>query len=185
MRSLISSLLLTLTAPMALAADAPLLVPGADGTELIDRASGLAWSRCVEGLHWDGKRCAGEPRLATHAEALALARERSAATGTLWRVPRVVELKRFADRLAHGGDAALAPAAPGGPYWTSTVRIESEAVNLNSYRAVERGATERQVNTLSVQQGWAVELPGGVPRGVAKREKLPVRLVRALDAEQR
>lgn len=183
-RLVIVSLVLASTALPAMAADAPRLAPSADGSELIDAIARLAWARCVEGLHWDGKRCAGEPKLVTHAEALGLARERSTAAGTLWRVPRVFELKRFAERLAHAGDATLAPAAPTGPYWSSTVRIESEAVNLNSYRAVERGATERQVNTISVQQGWAVELPGGAPSGVLKREKLPVRLVRALDAEK-
>jgi hypothetical protein len=181
-RHLIASLALALAASLAMADDTPRLVPSADGSELVDATANLAWSRCVEGMSWDGKRCTGEARLATHAEALSLARARSSADGRLWRVPRVVELKRLLERLAHGRDAAaLMPAAPAGLYWTSTARIESEAVNINSYRNVERGATERQVDRLAVQQGWAVEQPGGAPRDTPKREKLPVRLVRALE----
>jgi len=180
-RHLIAALALTLALPAALADDAPRLVPSKDGSELIDATAKLAWSRCVEGMQWNGQRCTGQPRLATHAEALTLARARSSADGRLWRVPRVVELKRLFERLAHGRDAAtLTPAAPAGLYWTSTARIESEAVNINSYRNVARGATERQVDRLAVQQGWAVEQPGGAPRDTPKREKLPVRLVRVL-----
>lgn len=182
-RSLIAVFVLVLLASLARADDALRLVPSADGSELIDTSAKLAWSRCVEGMRWDGKHCVGEARLATHAEALGFARARSSAEGRLWRVPRVTELKRLFEHLAHGGDATtLAPAAPGGLYWSSTARIESEAVNTYNYRAVERGATERRVDRLAVQQGWAVEQPGGAPRDVAKREKLPVRLVRAIDS---
>lgn len=181
---LLLALVLALPLPLPAAAEdaPPRLVPSADGGELLDTAAGLAWSRCVEGMRWDGRRCAGEPRLATHAEALALARTRSGAEGRAWRVPRAAELKRLLERLAHAGDgAALAPSAPAGWYWTSTTRIESEAVNPYSYRSVERGATQRQVDRLVVQSGWAVEAPGGAVRAdMAKREKLAVRLVRPL-----
>lgn len=176
------ALALALAAPSAIADDTPRLVPSKDGSELIDATARLAWSRCVEGLQWNGQRCTGQPRLATHAEALMLARTRSRADGHAWRVPRVVELKRLFERVAHGRDAAvLTPAAPDGFYWTSTARIESETVNINSYRSVQQGATERQVDRLAVQQGWVVEQPGGAPRDMNKREKLPVRLVRALE----
>lgn len=158
------------------------LQASADGQEVIDAAAGLAWSRCVVGMRWEGRGCVGEARLATHAEALGLARTRSEAEGRLWRVPRVTELKHFLDRLGHARDAAaLAPAAPDGWYWTSSTRIESEAVNPYAYRNVERGATQRQVDRLVVQAGWAVRQPDGDARGdAAKREKLAVRLVRSL-----
>jgi hypothetical protein len=158
------------------------LQASADGSELVDTASGLVWQRCVQGMQWDGRHCTGEPALATHAEALALARAHSTADGRLWRVPRVPELKRLADRLTHDPQAAaLVSGAPGGWYWSSSVRVESEAVNPYNYANVQRGATERQVNRLNPQQGWAVQLPAGAVRGdMAKRERLPVRLVRAL-----
>lgn len=183
-RAVSFSLLLALALPAALAVEHPPLAPSADGSELVDAASGLAWSRCVEGMGWDGRRCTGQPRLATHAEALGLARARSSAEGRLWRVPRVPELKRLSDRLAHErAAAALVPDAPPGWYWSSSARIESEAVNAYNYGRVQRGSTERQIDQLRVQQGWAVEQPGGALRDLPKRQRLPVRLVRALDPE--
>ncbi|MFG6489378.1 DUF1566 domain-containing protein [Roseateles sp. BYS78W] len=185
MRTAVFTALLTL-ATLARGAEpppaAPGFVPGADGTELIDAASGQAWSRCVEGMRWDGHACQGQPALFTHAEALAMARARSQADGHAWRVPRVPELKHFADRLAHAPQpATLAPAAPPGWYWTSTVRIESESVNPYAYRNVQRGVTETQANRLVVQAGWAVDARSGEVRGdMPKRERLPLRLVRSL-----
>ncbi|MBW8846437.1 MAG: DUF1566 domain-containing protein [Burkholderiales bacterium] len=174
-------LVLWMSLPAA-ADDAPRLVPSADGRELVDAVAGVAWSRCVEGMSWDGRRCTGTPLLATHAEALALARARSEAEVKLWRLPRAPELKRLFERLAHGKDeATLAPAAPVGWYWSGSTRIESEAVNPYSYRSVERGTTQHQLDRLSVQSGWAVQHPGGAVRGdMARREKLAVRLVHVL-----
>lgn len=182
MRRAVAASLLML-APLALAAEAPPgLVPAADGAELLDAAGGQAWARCVEGMRWDGRACQGRPALFTHAEALARARARSEADGRTWRVPRVTELKHFGDRLAHAPQAAtLAPAAPTGWYWTSTVRIDSESVNPYAYRNVQRGVTETQANRLVVQVGWAVDPRSGEVRGdMPRRERLPLRLVRSL-----
>jgi hypothetical protein len=174
-------LILAFVAPLAMGEDAAKLAPSADGRELVDVGAGLAWSRCVEGMHWDGLRCTGAPTLATHAEALALARTRSEAEGRPWRVPRAQELKRLPERLgAAKNAAALMPDAPRGWHWSSTVRIESESVNAYSYGNVQRGTTERHVDRLAPQAGWAVDQPGGAVRETRKREKLPVRLVRPL-----
>ncbi|MEO6280529.1 DUF1566 domain-containing protein [Roseateles sp.] len=185
MRLTLLATLLAVVLPVRAAEPAsasPGLVPAADGMELVDAASGQAWSRCVEGMHWDGRTCQGEAALFTHAEALAMARARSEAEGRAWRVPRVPEIKQFGGRLAHTPQpATLAPAAPAGWYWTSTVRIESEAVNPYAYRNVQRGATETQVNRLAVQVGWAVDARSGDVRGdMPKRQRLPLRLVRSL-----
>ncbi|WP_457393502.1 Lcl domain-containing protein [Roseateles sp. P5_E1] len=179
----IAALALALAMPCAVMAEdaAPKLTPSADGQELIDAATGLAWSRCVEGRHWDGRRCDGEIKLFTHAEALVSARTRSEAEGRLWRVPRAQEFKRLPEHIGGKQQAAvLMPDAPSGWYWTSTVRIESEAVNTYSYANVQRGTTERQVDRLSPQTGWVVEQPGGAVRSSHKREKQLVRLVRTL-----
>ncbi len=160
----------------------PALVPSADGLELVDAASQQAWARCVEGMRWDGRSCQGRPALFTHAEALAMARARSEAEGRAWRVPRVPELKRLGERLNHAAQPALlAPAAPAGWYWSSSARIDSEAVNPYAYRNVQRGATETQADRLRVQAGWAVDPRSGEARGdMPKRERLPLRLVRSL-----
>ncbi|MFG6462877.1 DUF1566 domain-containing protein [Roseateles sp. DXS20W] len=183
MRIAIAAAVLLMLATSARAADAPPgLVASADGAELLDAAGGQAWSRCVEGMRWDGRACQGRPALFTHAEALAIARARSEAEGRTWRVPRVPELKHFADRLAHAPQrATLAPAAPAGWYWSSTVRIDSESVNPYAYRNVQRGVTETQANRLVVQVGWAADPHSGEVRGdMPKRERLPLRLVRSL-----
>lgn len=185
MRPAVVLALLIFAGPTPAAEPAPAtpgLVPGAEGAELLDTASGQAWSRCVEGMRWDGRSCQGQPALFTHAEALAMARSRSQADGRSWRVPRVQELKHFGDRLAHAAaSATLAPSAPAGWYWTSTVRIESESVNPYAYRNVQRGVTETQSSRLVVQVGWAVDPRSGEVRGdMPKRERLPLRLVRSL-----
>ena len=158
------------------------IVASEDGRELLDRASGQAWSRCVEGMHWDGRTCQGKPALVTHREALAAARARSEADGLQWRVPRVPEFKHFAERLGRAQrPATLAPAAPTGWYWTSSARIDSATVNPYSYRNVQRGVTESQANRLVPQAGWVLDPATGEARGdVAHRERLPLRLVRNL-----
>lgn len=168
--------------PAVAAEPAANLAASADGQELIDNAGDHAWARCVEGMRWDGKTCQGEPALFTLAQALAMARARSETSGKGWRVPRVPELKRLGEQLSHAPQSAtLAPGAPGGWYWTSTVRIDSEAVNPYAYRNVQRGATERHADHLVPQVGWAVDLRTGEAKGdMSRRERLPLRLVRSL-----
>lgn len=175
-------LMTLLAAKLATAQPGDLIVPSADGRELLDEAGGQAWARCVEGMRWTGRSCEGRPTLFTHGEALAQARARSAADGLHWRVPRVPDLRHFSERLSRAAKPALlAPAAPAGWYWTSSTRIDSETQNPYSYRSVQRGATEFQSDRLVVQAGWAVDPATGQARGdVAKREKLPLRLVRSL-----
>lgn len=167
----------------SLAAEPPAgLTVSPDGQELLDAAAGHAWARCVEGMRWDGRACQGEAAMFTLAEALAMARARSETSGRGWRVPRVQELKQFSDRLAHAAQpATLAPAAPSGWYWSSTVRIDSEAVNPYAYRNVQKGATETHADRLVPQVGWAVDLRSGEARSdMPRRERLPLRLVRHL-----
>lgn len=164
-------------------AGAQTLAASPDGQALLDAASHRAWSRCAEGLRWDGRGCQGQAALLTYNEALAAARARSEADGLSWRVPLVPELKHFGERLAHAPQpAVLAPAAPAGWYWTATARIDSEAVNPYAYRNVQRGATENHVDRLQVQVGWALDPRSGEARGdVPRRERLPVRLVRSTE----
>lgn len=183
MRKSFAAMVLALASGGVGAAEPPAgLTVSPDGQELLDAAGGHAWSRCVEGMRWDGRACQGEPALFTLAEALAMARARSETSGKGWRVPRVPEIKGFGERLAHASQpATLAPAAPAGWYWTSTVRIDSEAVNPYAYRNVQRGATESHADRLVPQVGWAVDPRTGEARGdMPRRERLPLRLVRSL-----
>lgn len=153
----------------------------ADGADVIDTRSRLAWSRCVEGMSWNGKTCAGQPLLMTHGEATARATQRAKAEGLPWRLPRVTELRRWAGRSGRmsAPGAALFPAAPVDWYWTLTASIDTKPVNPYAYDNIQHGRTSSL--GLGVQQGWAVNMATGEAEGdVSRRSRLVVRLVRAL-----
>ena len=153
----------------------PALAPSEDGSLVVDRTSRLAWTRCVEGMSWDGHTCTGQAKRMTYGEALALASARYKSEGVGWRIPRLTELRRFA-----GWDQAprLFPADPRDWTWTSTLRIESVESNAYNYDNVTRGLGGRQ-DHLGVQQGWAIHLGSGQTRGdVSRKTLLVVRLVR-------
>ena len=117
------------------------LVASDDGTLIIDRRSRLAWTRCVEGMAWNGQTCTGQPRRMTYGEALALATARYKSEGVGWRIPRLTELRRFA-----GWDAASRyfPGDPRDWTWTSTLRIDSVQSNAGpSGRAAGLGRPPR------------------------------------------
>ena len=157
------------------------LVVSKNGTHVSDLRSKLAWSRCVEGMRWDGKTCTGEPILASHAEALSLARVRAEAEGLRWRVPRVKELQRLVNTVARSaeGEEALFPAAPPGWHWTVSANIDTRPINQYDYKNIQRGVTEQGTNRMAFLHGWAVNMGSAETRGdVPKRTKLAVRLVR-------
>lgn len=162
-------------------AESSLLAASSDGTQVSDARSKLVWSRCVEGMHWTGKTCAGDPVLASHAEALSLARARSEAEGVRWRVPRVKEFQHMLSAVERSaqGSAVLFPAAPSGWHWTVSASIDTRTVNQYDYKNIERGVSAQSANRMAFLHGWAVNMGSAEARGdVTKRTKLPVRLVR-------
>jgi hypothetical protein len=172
------------TASAAGVPDAVDMAPSDDGAYVLDARAQVAWSRCVEGMHWTGKTCAGTPLLFSHAEAMALALERERTTGLHWRVPRVVELQRLVnkDTSPRGVDPKLFPATPRNWHWTSTAAINTARVNQYDYGNIMQGRNEQNANHMAYLHGWAVNLASGESRGdVTKRTKLPVRLVLSLD----
>ena len=96
-------------------------VISADQQEVTDRLTGLTWRRCVEGLAFDGAKCAGKPLglswTATLAHALEVARD----TGVAWRLPNVKELASLIDHehLVHIDTHAF-PGARNDNLWTSS-----------------------------------------------------------------
>jgi hypothetical protein len=151
-----------------------------DGTLVIDARSKVAWSRCLEGTRWNGKTCAGLPRLFTRGEAQAVARERSQAEGVAWRLPRATELRHLVQRRAvpPGVDSALFPSSPGTWHWSSTSRIHTGSVNMYNYGNAMQGSTGGVANRIATRQGWAVDMASGDSSPVHKDSTLPVRLVR-------
>ena len=140
--SFVALLLAAAALPMAQAAEPPAapddaaFAPTQDGTAVLDARAHTLWARCVEGMHWNGKTCAGTPLLLTRAEASARAKARGAAEGVLWRLPRTLELRRLVDKQANppGVDAKLFPAAPGGLHWSGTATVR-QATDRPPWRA--------------------------------------------------
>lgn len=152
------------------------LVVSKNGAHVSDLRSKLIWSRCVEGMRWDGQTCKGSPILASHAEALSLARARAETEGLSWRLPRVKELQRLVNTEK---EEAVFPAAPQGWHWTASAKIDTKSINQYDYGNIERGVTEQSVNRMAFLHGWAVNMRSAETRGdFLKRTKLPVRLVR-------
>jgi len=116
--------------PAAAAACPPALHAGAprfearDG-EVVDRATGLRWSRCSVGQRFEAStaRCTGEARLLRHAEARRHARE----FGGGWRLPSAGELRSLVDTRCvvptidpQAFPGFGYPPGQGMPYWTAT-----------------------------------------------------------------
>ncbi|MDI1260502.1 DUF1566 domain-containing protein [Aquabacterium sp.] len=158
--------------------------PTEDGASVIDLQTTLVWSRCVEGMAWNGKSCKGKPKLANHAEAIMLAKSRKEAEGLSWRLPRAPELQKLAKWRASSPSlsAELFPAAPQDWYWSVTANVHSAPVNQYNYGNIQQGRTEGNANRMAFLHGWAVNSETGLARGdVAKSARLPVRLVRMSD----
>lgn len=171
----------TADAPAVTASATSTLKPSADGTAIVDTRSKLAWARCVEGMHWNGKTCAGQRKLLDRSEATAVAQARAKAEGVRWRLPRVNELRRLVDKKANppGVPPLLFPAAPFGHHWTSTANIRHFANNPYNYATISQSNTGSAGSRLAALDGWAVDMDTGIASGdIARSTKLPVRLVR-------
>lgn len=172
------------TAWASTSADSASLLVSEDGSQVTDRATKLVWSRCVEGMQWNGQNCTGTARLVTHAEALSLARARAKEEGLSWRIPRVKELQHLvgeARRLASGADT-LFPGRPSEWLWSASTSIATGTVNQYDYKNIERGITEQNASRLAFLHGWVVNMATGEARGdMPKRTRLPIRLVRQED----
>jgi Protein of unknown function (DUF1566) len=176
----LSLLVMQASAIAASPTEAANFVVADNGVFVVDAQTELAWSRCVEGMQWDGKTCLGTPVLATYAEAQALAKTRAKADGLPWRVPRVKELQSFFSKAAQTKKtkALLLPASPSGWHWSGSANIQTQAVNQYQYKNIEQGVSSQHVNSLAFLNGWVVHPETGEARdNVFKREKFLVRLV--------
>jgi hypothetical protein len=157
----------------------------ADGTHVLHLGARVVWSRCVEGMRWEGQRCVGEALRLDHAGALAWARKRAETTGLAWRLPQLKELQQLLDVNPHASPdtvAAFLPAPPAGWCWTATAPVDTRSVNEYRYGNVMRGLTAQNTTRVRFLHGWAVNLATGEARDDAlKRSRLLVRLVAPLD----
>lgn len=151
---------------------------------VIDNRAKLAWTRCAEGMHWNGRNCTGNADVFNYKQASVHAAERSKTEGLRWRLPRVNELKRLLDRSSkpQGLNPILFPDAPRDWHWTATASVNSQRVNSYNYSQVDRS---NDLSSLSAQQAWAVntETLQAIP-DMGKGNALLLRLVRpATEAE--
>ena len=175
---------LAATAGWAIAAEPPVLVLSPDGDEVINAKAGIAWSRCVEGMRWSGKKCVGTALYLDHAQATKAAALRRQADGKSWRLPRVPELKRMAGRwaAAQHQEPTLFPGTPEDWHWSSTTTVDTSRVNPYEYGNIRKGVTNENMARISFRHGWAVHAATGEADGnMSKRTRLAVRLVRSLD----
>lgn len=172
---------LALIAAQAVAADTGRLALSGDGGAIVDGQAKLIWSRCPEGMTWDGSHCAGIAEFATWSEAAALAAARSKAEGVRWRVPSVAELRQLAKKVAAARTTLRNPfpASPEGWYWTASARVDTGTANQYNYSNIQRGVSEKNVNRVAYLHAWVVDPENGESRGdMPRRSRLPVRLVR-------
>ena len=152
-----------------------------DGSHYLQRSTHLLWPRCVEGMRWNGKDCAGQPLWLDHMAAQALARQRSKIDGHQWRLPHLKELQQLARLNSAPPTKAMAPIPESaeGWVWTGTIPIEVRNVNPYSYGNVMNGVTGQNVSQMKFLHAWVVNTATGESRSdVLKRTPMFVRLVR-------
>lgn len=105
-----------------LAASAPSLAQNRftfnkDGSEVIDKTTGLTWRRCAEGMNWNGTTCAGAANSFTFDNAQVHARTQNG-----WRLPEVKELESLVDRTRSNPaiDTTVFPGTVSRWHWSST-----------------------------------------------------------------
>lgn len=160
-------------------AQEPEWAPTPDGQWLHQRSTGLVWQRCLVGMHWNGKDCAGQPQWADHVQASAHARQRAKADALPWRLPHLKELQQLAKLGTTKGQPKLLPESTEGWVWTGTIPIEVRSVNPYSYGNVMNGVTGQNVSQMKFLHAWVVNTATGESRDdVLKRTPMFVRLVR-------
>ncbi len=151
-----------------------------DGQTVMDENTGLRWSRCVEGMRWDGQTCTGSAEAMAYNEALKRAMARSQSDGRRWRVPSFVEQKHLLGLLRKAGNAwssQMLPGSSAGCHWSSSISIDTSTVNPYAYGNVQRGLNGQTTNQLSYLHVWCIDMGTSRGREASKRERLPVRLV--------
>lgn len=156
-----------------------------DGLEVRDNKSRLIWQRCVHGMAWNGRTCAGTPTELDFNQAQGLATELSKQTRQRWRLPHVPELRLLMVHQPSDGkgdlvDAAMFPGTPAAWHWTaSTTVLSGGTFNQYSYANIAQNRTPGSVNRTQFLHGWAVSFGTGEAVGnIKKRSPLVLRLVR-------
>ncbi|MCJ8311455.1 MAG: DUF1566 domain-containing protein [Saccharospirillaceae bacterium] len=89
---------------------------------VIDKATGLMWSRCALGQSWDGVQCLNYETSFFYLEAVEQIELLTLAGFDSWRMPNVKELSSIVDRNCREPSVnfEIFPGMHSRPYWTST-----------------------------------------------------------------
>lgn len=153
------------------------------GTGVLDQRTGLVWARCVQGMSWNGRQCAGQATALAQEAALRQAAERRQGPSQAWRLPHVADLRRLSNRLSKEPrlQPLLFPQAPRGLYWSDSAVVGESQVNPYNYGNILQGRTQDNAVQLRFLHGWAMDpLSTAEPREEPKRATHWVRLVRPM-----
>jgi hypothetical protein len=106
------------------------VVEGTSGAEVRDKLTGLIWQRCVLGMTWNGKTCAGTALGKTWAEAMQAAQTATPSRvpgASVWQLPNNADLYGLAERACYSPsiNTNWFPETPSDRTWSST----SDTVN--------------------------------------------------------
>ena len=92
----------------------------ADGTARREGA-GLTWYRCNAGERFANGTCIGEPLRVSHAEAMQYAQDFSSASGRIWRLPTIDEMRELRMPSCHNPavDTRVFPSVRSDHYWSA------------------------------------------------------------------
>lgn len=124
----------------------------ADGSEVLDKTTGLIWKRCSLGQTWDGRTCAGVPVRVEWPVAMNSTRSQGAG----WRVPNVKELETLVETACFmpSINETIFPNTPDDWYWTST--------SMSIISAYQVGFYFGDVNFENKRSDWLQDFAGYV-----------------------
>lgn len=125
----------------------------ADGTEVFDQQTRLAWKRCPEGMAWsqNEKICEGTAKNFTHAQALVFSGLSD------YRIPNIKELASIVD-----------------------IRLRSPAIYVPSFKNTPSAIFwSKTMNAGDINRAWGIDFFDGVILAVDCNQTNLVRLVRS------
>ena len=110
------------------------LVPQGDGALVADSESGLVWFRCNVGEQFKSGTCAGDAQLLSLPDAKAYLQEVSAASGRVWRLPTMAEMRSLKAGSCENPaiNTQAFPSVYSDSYWNSDTSSHSDLMGCST-----------------------------------------------------